>query len=277
MESSVFVFFMQREEMDEMKCSTCKSEMEATYRHFLLCGDSTSEADVAKLMDGKKADISFTSPPYNAGSMNIKGNKRTDKKYDSFDDNQTKDEFLEFLSKNVQILIEHSKEVFYNIGLVQNNKITIIDLQSKFKKQFKDIIYWKKSSVAPHIQPGVINNLVEFILCFGDGKRKFQNPQFSQGTYWNVIEGTSAGATNEYSDVHKATFPIYLPENIITNFCPTGGSVIDSFGGTGTTLIACEKHKRTCFMMELDEHYCSVIIERWQTYTGQKAECLTLP
>jgi len=239
-------------------------------RHRLMCGDSTSIDAVERLMDGRKANICFTSPPYNAGSMNIKGNKRTGKKYNSFDDNQTADEFFEFLSANMTCMLSVSDEVFYNIGLVQDNKRTIFKMVDVFGDVFKDVIYWKKKAVAPHIQKGVINNLVEFILCFGDGKRKFVNPQFSQGTYWNVIEGANASG-NEYSDIHKATFPVYLPENIITNFSAMNAIVIDCFGGTGTTLIACEKTARDCRMMELDPKYCDVIIKRWEDFTGQKA------
>ncbi len=186
-------------------------------RHRLMCGDSTSIDAVERLMDGRKANICFTSPPYNAGSLNVKGNKTTGKKYNSFDDNQTADEFFDFLSANMSCMLAVSDEVFYNIGIVQDNKRTIFKMVDAFGDTFKDVIYWKKKTAAPHIQKGVINNLVEFILCFGDGKRKFVNPQFGQGTYWNVIEGAGASG-NEYSDIHKATFPVYLPENIVTNF-----------------------------------------------------------
>jgi DNA modification methylase len=239
-------------------------------RHRLMCGDSTSIDAVERLMGGIKANICFTSPPYNAGSMNIKGNKTTSKKYNSFDDNQTADQFLEFLTGNMSCMLAVADEVFYNIGLVQDNKRTIFKMVDAFGDAFKDVIYWKKKTVAPHIQKGVINNVVEFILCFGDGKRKFTNPQFGQGTYWNVIEGGNASG-NEYSDIHKATFPVYLPENIITNFTGRNAIVIDCFGGTGTTLIACEKTNRDCRMMELDPKYCDVIVKRWQDFTGQKA------
>ena len=239
-------------------------------RHRLMCGDSTSIDAVEKLMDGRKANICFTSPPYNAGSLNVKGNKTTSKKYNSFDDNQTESEFFDFLTANMGCMLAVADEVFYNIGLVQDNKRTIFKMVDAFGDAFKDVIYWKKKTVAPHIQKGVINNLVEFILCFGDGKRKFANPQFSQGTYWNVVEGGNASG-NEYSDIHKATFPVYLPENIITNFTGRNAIVIDCFGGTGTTLIACEKTARDCRMMELDPKYCDVIIKRWQDWTGQQA------
>lgn len=239
-------------------------------RHRLMCGDSTSIDAVDRLMDGRKANICFTSPPYNAGSLNVKGNMTTAKKYNSFDDNKTEDEFFDFLTANMGCMLAVADEVFYNIGLVQDNKRTIFKMVDAFGDAFKDVIYWKKKTVAPHIQKGVINNLVEFILCFGDGKRKFTNPQFGQGTYWNVIEGVNASG-NEYSDIHKATFPVYLPENIITNFTGRNAIVIDCFGGTGTTIIACEKTARDCRMMELDPKYCDVIIKRWQDFTGLEA------
>jgi DNA modification methylase len=239
-------------------------------RHRLMCGDSTSIDAVERLMAGRKANICFTSPPYNAGSLNVKGNARTAKKYNSFDDNQTEDGFFDFLTANMGCMLAVADEVFYNIGLVQDNKRTIFKMVDAFGDAFKDVIYWKKKNVAPHIQKGVINNLVEFILCFGDGKRKFANPQFGQGTYWNVIEGVNASG-NEYSDIHKATFPVYLPENIIKNFTGRNAIVIDCFGGTGTTIIACEKTARDCRMMELDPKYCDVIVKRWQDFTGQQA------
>jgi len=238
--------------------------------HRIMCGDSTSIDDIEKLMDGNKADICFTSPPYNAGSLDIKGNARTQKKYNSFDDNQTEDEYKDFVISNLNCIFSVCNEVLYNIGLVEGNKRVIVDVLAHYREQFKDIIYWKKNNVAPHIQSGVINNLVEFILCFGDGKRKFQNAQFTQGSYYNVIEGSSA-AGNEYSGIHKATFPSYLPENIINNFCPPKGSVLDTFGGTGTTMIAAEKLSRKAYLMELDPKYCDVTVKRWEDFTGKKA------
>jgi len=239
-------------------------------QHRLMCGDSTSIDAVERLMDNQKANICFTSPPYNAGSLNVKGNERTGKKYNSFDDNQTENEFFNFLLENLSCMKMVADEIFYNIGLVQNNKKTIFKIVNEFGDCFKDVIYWKKKNVAPHIQKGIINNLVEFILCFGDGKRKFLNPQFGQGSYYNVIEGVSASG-NEFSKVHKATFPVYLPENIITNFTGRNAIVIDCFGGTGTTLIACEKLNRLCRIMELDPKYCDVIVKRWQEFTGKEA------
>ena len=229
--------------------------------HRLLCGDSTCSDTVAKLMDGNKAELLFTSPPYNAGSLNIKGNESTQKKYNSFDDNQTEDDFFKFLISNIDSFIPFVDEIFYNIGLVENNKRVINKLVNHYNNIFKDVIYWKKSTVAPHIQPGVINNLVEFIYCFGDGKRKFKNAQFNQGSYWNVIEGKNASG-NEFAKIHKATFPIYLPENIINNFSNVNAIVCDSFLGSGTTMVASHQLKRKCYGMELDCRYADVIVKR---------------
>jgi DNA modification methylase len=239
--------------------------------HRLLCGDSTKAEDVERLMDGEKASICFTSPPYNVGCMEVAGNKGTGKKYRSSDDNKTDSDYYDFLKSNIDCMFAHANELFYNIGLVQGNKKTIFRIINHYADRFKDIIYWKKNSAAPHIQAGVINNLIEFIICFGDGRRKFCKPQFKQGTYWNVIEGASA-SHNEYADIHKATFPVYLPKNIIDNFTDDNSIVVDCFLGSGTTLIACEKTSHQCYGMEIDPHYCDVIVKRWEDYTGKKAE-----
>ncbi len=238
--------------------------------HRLLVGDATKKEDVEKLMDGEKADICFTSPPYNAGSLNIKGQSETQSKYINPEKILDEKDYNSFLIKVFGLAIKYSDEVFINIGLVESNKRSIIYLLNSFISEFKDIIYWKKSTVAPHIQNGIINNLVEFIFAFGNGKRKFKNANFSQGTCWNVVEGKNASG-NEYSDIHKATFPIYLPDFIIKNFTKTNQLVLDNFIGTGTTLIACEKTNRKCYGMEIDPHYCDVTINRWQDFTGNKA------
>jgi DNA modification methylase len=277
------LFENQKGEFDESKEDDIPDEAPARVKigeiwqlgdHRLMCGDSTKKDDVNKLMNGCKADICFTSPPYNAGSMEIAGNTRTGKKYKTFDDNQTEAEFFKFLMNNLNCMLDVCEEIFYNIGMVEKNKRTIVDVLAALRDNFKDVIYWNKTNPAPHIQPGIINNKVEFILCFGQsncGNRKFSNAQFSQGTYWNVIDGNNASG-NAYSSVHKATFPVYLPENIIKNFCPPKGTVVDCFCGTGSTIVAAEKLGRSGLGMELDPHYCDIIIERWEKLTGKKAE-----
>lgn len=255
----------------EIETSIQRGDLFRLGRHRLLCGDATSAEDVARLMGGVKADICFTSPPYNAGSLNIKWHAATGAKYLETSDDLNEDEYVGFLNSTISNALIAADDAMINIGLVEGNKRAIIRILNLYIDNFKDIIYWKKSTCAPHIQPGVINNQIEFILCFGDGMRRFKSAQFRQGTYWNVIEGPPA-SSNEYAKIHKATFPVYLPANIIENFCPLDGRVFEPFLGTGTTLIACEQLGRTCYGMEISPQYCQVIIDRWEKLTGQKAE-----
>jgi DNA modification methylase len=243
--------------------------------HRLICGDCTDPAVVERVMGGEKADLCFTSPPYNAGEINQDTNKNTKPKYRGANDALTEDQYNTFVSAFVDISLKHADEVFVNIGLVQGNKKSIVGLLWKYKEQFKDLIYWKKSNAAPHIQPGIINNLVEFIICFGDGKRKFKNAQFSQGTYYNVIEGHGAGnnsneTKNQYHDIHKATFPLYLPSHVIDNFSNPAALILDPFLGSGTTMIACENTGRKCRGIEISPDYVAVCLQRYQDATGKE-------
>ena len=238
--------------------------------HRIACGDATDADQLNVLMNGSKADICFTSPPYNVGALNIKSNIGTHNKYKNTDDQISNNDYLDLLGNALENALNVCQEVFVNIGMVENNKKTIFDFVFKYRDRFKDIIFWEKSSCAPHIQPGVINNLVELVLCFGDGKRKFKNAQFSQGAYWNVIKGNNA-AGNEFASIHKATFPIYLPLNIVSNFSKKNGIVLDCFAGTGTTIIACEHANRHGYGMDIEPIYVDVCIKRWQSITGGAA------
>ena len=260
------------EEKDEIHVRCKPGDIWQLGDHRLMCGDSTDLTQMSLLMNGEKADISFTSPPYNAGHLDIPGNERTKKKYQNDDDQRTELEYTEFLRKNIELLLDVSTEVFYNLGVVAGSKIAIINILYFFRKFFKDFIYWKKSNPVNAIAHGVISSAVELILCFGkNNSRRFNDTHFDNGEYYlGVIEG-SVASNNEYSQIHKATFPMYLPENIINNFTSPGSLVLDCFGGTGTTLIAAEKLKRRCFMMELDPQYCDVIIARWEKLTGKEA------
>ena len=117
------------------------------------------------------------------------------------------------------------------------------------------------------MQKNVLNNQFEFIFVFGNETMSIPFGDF-HGTFSNVIVQTTGN--NEFSDIHKAVFPVNLPAKIM-EIAGKAETVLDLFGGTGTTMIACEQLGRKCFMMELDPHYVDVIIQRWETFTGQKA------
>ena len=266
------------EDDDDLEVNVKEGDLFKLGDHYLLCGDSTVEANVKKLMQGAKADISFTSPPYNLGATGEFGNKSKpmnvtgSSPYKTFDDDLNNEDYTNLLINAMENSLKYAEDSLFNIGILANSKRGIINLLKTFEDNFCDLLVWKKDKCLPlgnPTQSGCVNHLCEFIFCFNEkGNRAFNNPQWKRGTQTNIIETVNATG-NSYAKIHGATFPIDLPSHIIQNFSKY--SVLDLFGGTGTTLIACEQLNRQCYMMELDPYYCQVIINRWEEYTGQKA------
>jgi DNA modification methylase len=226
--------------------------------HRLLCGDSTDSDAVAKLMDGQKADISFTSPPYNVGGSvdNKKGSK---KMYLNSNDNlQNYDEFLQS-SLNVSFL--YSLYSFYNLQLLSNNMLDILNWVSKNTIYVKDVLIWNKKNCPPNIIKGAFNTKFEFIFCFDLNHKNGRNfPCKWQGKYSNVID-LESNLNNQETDSHRAGFPVSFPSWIIEKM-DFAKSVLDLFLGTGTTMVAAHQLNRKCYGMELDPKYCQVIVDR---------------
>lgn len=232
--------------------------------HRLLCGDSTSEADVARLMNGEKADITFTSPPYNAGKT-PNGNSQ---KYLNDSDNKTSEDYKNLLNNFTKNCLLFSDYVFSNIQSLSGNKIALIEHLYELKEKFADTIIWDKKTAEPAMARKVLNSRFEYIHIFSNEAKRSIGKKDFRGTLSNVFELNSRQG-KEFAKIHKATFPVQLPVHFLENF--TESSVLEPFGGTGTTLIACEKTNRKCFIQELDPQYVDVIIKRWEQFTGQKA------
>jgi DNA modification methylase len=238
-------------------------------KHIIMCADCTVPTNWDTLLGDVRAELCFTSPPYNVGSKTA-GYKGESKRYLNDSDEKDSESYLRLLQDFSANALSNCDELLVNIGLVAGNKKAVIQYLSKYSDAYKDTIYWVKSNAAPHVQEGVINNRVEPIYAFGDGTRKFRHANFPQGTYWNVIEGAGASG-NPNSGTHKATFPQYLPQNIIENFTKAGENVVDPFIGTGTTLMACEVAGRVCFGMDIEPEYLDITIDRWEKETGETA------
>ena len=239
--------------------------------HRLMCGDSTSADDVEKLMNGEKADIAFMSPPYNAGfGANItKENGRS--KYLDGDDNMSSDDYRNFLQSVLNVVIMYCSYVFENIQYLANNKNALITFLAENVSVLADIIIWDKERSQPQLAENVLNSEFEFVFCFSKkGNRSIGTIPF-HGTLKNIVHISNQRST-EFASIHNATMPIQVAGYFVENFAKD--SVIDLFGGTGTTLIACEQLDKKCFMMELSEKYCDVIIKRWEDFTGQEAVLL---
>lgn len=232
--------------------------------HRVQCGDSTQPEAVLKLMDGKKADMSFTSPPYNVGH-NL-GYEGKDSKYENSDDDLV--DYQDLIVKSTELSLESAKEVFVNIQFLANNKKDILKWLANLAENFKDIFFWKKLQVAPAMAENVANSQVEVIVLFGHNNTRAWGNQKWRGNFSNAIETNSASLENENSKIHNATFPVDLPLQFITHAYKEGSIILDLFIGTGTTLIACEKTNRICYGMELDPLYVDVTISRWCKYTG---------
>jgi DNA modification methylase len=230
--------------------------------HWLLCGDSTDSDQVAKLMNGEKADITFTSPPYNAGDNSLGGNKnKVDNKYENYDDKKEQSDWYQFVSDVLKNCLINSENVFYNIQQLAGNKIGFIELLYQYRNQFVDEIFWIKGHGQPAAAKNVLNSRVEHILIYRNEdkpKRTITTGNF-HGTLSNYYEG-NGNSKNEFSEIHAATFPIHLPEYVIKNY--SSKSVLDVFMGTGTTMVASHQLKRKCYGMELDPKYCQVIVDR---------------
>jgi DNA modification methylase len=228
--------------------------------HRVMCGDSTSSDDVAKLMNGEKADMVFTDPPYRmeaeGGSNQIVGKaaRKLGEAIKHLCDFNPID-FLNTLpfvfNKNIM-----NAYIFCNKDLVPDYLNYAIDSGYSF-----NILVWKKPNAIP--LGGSHRPDVEYLLLF------------RKAALWNNgVEGVNYSRCLEYGR-EKGLHPTMKPIDLITNEMLISSNkksvCVDFFLGSGSTLIAAEKLKRKCYGMELDEKYCDVIINRWEQFTGLKA------
>ncbi len=210
--------------------------------HRLLCGDSTNQSDVEKLMDGEKANMVFTDPPYGIGFD-----------YSSHDDSSK--EANEKLVSDVFSLHDCGK--VWTPGLMNLAR----DI-SRFGKT-KVAVWYKKFAAAGNGIGGA--STWEPILILNAEEKGMRNDVFEIMTDRVELNGIPL------TKLHSCPKPVALYEHLIESLSKKKSKIFEPFCGSGSTLIACEKTNRKCYGMEIDPHYCSVIIERWQNFTGKKA------
>lgn len=224
---------------------TCKlGDIWQLGRHRLMCGDSTKKEDVAKLMDGDKADMVFTDPPYNISYQGV-SDKRTIQ-----NDKMSDEDFVEFLEKAIMPC-----ETMYVCCSWQNSHLFRQALENIGQK-IKAMIVWDKINPAQNLDKYFKQHeIIWYCGAFGGEKTL-------RGDVWQC--------KRQRNTVHPTMKPIELIAMALQDQ-PKKKIVYDGFGGSGSTLIACEQLNRICYMMELDPKYCDVIIKRWETLTGEKA------
>jgi len=231
-------------------------------RHRLICGDSTDVAVIDRLMDGVKADLYLTDPPYNVDYTDGHENERKIMN-DHFETDEQCGEQLWLPAFSNALL--HSKDCcsVYCFMPQGGTHMMMMMMMGKAGWQVKHELIWKKQSIV--LNRADYNYQHEPLLYGWNKTHKF----YGKGKYKNTSVWEFDRPTK--SKEHPTMKPIELLGEILLNATEEGSSVLDTFGGSGSTLIACEQLNRKCYMAELDPHYCDVIIERWENLTGEKA------
>lgn len=226
-------------------------------RHRLLCGDSTVATDVERLMAGQKADMVFTDPPY---GVDYDGGSGNAKKRDKFNGDML-GVYAGWL--NLWKLYATDSTPFYIWFADRVGRQTYAAIEDA-GLTVRALIVWNKLNAHYGGYMAQYMQKHEPCLYCHIGTPTWYGPT-NEVTVWDIEQP----ARNEHHPTQK---PVDLAERAMRNSSKAGGIVLDLFLGSGTTLIAAEQLNRTCYGMEIDPHYCDVIVKRWQDFTGETAE-----
>lgn len=219
--------------------------------HRLMCGDSTDAGSVAILMDGRKADMVFTDPPY---GYEYQSNMRT--KTEKFDVIENDDKKLDFMPT-----VKQFSSGFVFICTTWKVLKEWLEIFTRYY-DLSNMIIWNKGGGGIGDLKHTFLTDYEIILCSNNNK---QITGKRIGSVWNIPKDNA----NDY--IHATQKPVELSATAIQNTTNENDKVLDLFGGSGSTLIACEQTGRKCYMMELDPKYCDVIRKRyWKFKTGSE-------
>lgn len=229
--------------------------------HRLLCGDSTSKQDLDKLMSGELADMAFTDPPYNVDYGNNAKDKMRGKDRRIMNDNLG-DDFYQFLKDALTNLLSVTKGACY----IAMSSSELDTLQKAFRDaggKWSTFIVWAKNTFT--LGRSDYQRQYEPILYgWREGNDHFWCGARDQGDVWFFNKPVK-------NDLHPTMKPVELVERALRNSSKSRDIVLDLFGGSGSTLIACEKTGRAARLIELDPKYVDVIVRRWQDYSGEQA------
>lgn len=273
-------------------------------RHRLMCGDSTSQDDMAVLMNGEIADLVVTDPPYNVNYgdkaemldeyLPAKGHRNINHIKNDNMDNQSFYSFLlatyqsayEFMRAGAAIYVFHAestghifRQAFLDAGLklaqclIWEKNAFVLGRQD-YQWRHEPCLYGWKEGAAHYF----INDRTQDTVILEDdidfsAMKKNELVAYLEELRRKNRDQTSVIYENKptRNDIHPTMKPIALVGKFITNSSKSGWNVLDLFGGSGSTLMAAEQLGRTAFIMELDERFCDVIVKRWEDYTGQQA------
>ncbi len=232
--------------------------------HKVLCGDATKLDDYKRLLGDELVDMTFTDPPYNVNYANTAKDKMRGKNRPIMNDNLG-DSFEQFLKDACANIVVYTKGAIY----IAMSSSELDTLQSAFRAsggRWSTFIIWAKNTFT--LGRADYQRQYEPILYgWKEGNDHYWCGARDQGDVWNVKKPAK-------NDLHPTMKPVELVERAVRNSSKTKDLVLDPFGGSGSTLIACEKAGRRARLIELDPKYVDVIVKRWEEYTGQKAQMI---
>ena len=238
--------------------------------HRLMCGDSTSVPDIDVLLNGNKIDMIYTDPPY---GMNL------DTDYSGMKNNLDIANEKNFTGgkKYVQGIVDDFEPEMINTIMSLNVKETFLWGADYFAELLPDkndgswVVWDKRANGNDDIEEDYSSDKMYgscFELCWSKNKHKRDIARVK----WAGVFGIEQEF--DHKRHHPTQKPVKLSEWFLKRYSKENENILDLFGGSGSTMIACEQLNRNCFMMELDPHYVDVIIARWEQFTGQKAVLL---
>ena len=233
--------------------------------HKLICGDATKSEDYQALLGDELVDMTFTDPPYNVNYANTAKDKMRGKNRPILNDNLGI-EFGTFLVAACKNVLTVTKGAVY----IAMSSSELDTLQAAFREaggRWSTFIIWAKNTFT--LGRADYQRQYEPILYgWREGADHFWCGARDQGDVWNIKKPHK-------NDLHPTMKPVELVERAVRNSSKTQDLVLDPFGGSGTTLIACEKAGRRARLIELDPKYVDVIVKRWQDFTGKEAKRAT--
>jgi len=228
--------------------------------HRVLCGDATKKADVEALMGGQKADMVFTDPPYNVDYGVSKNPRHKIRQIEN--DKQTDEEWKLFCHNLFTIIKDYNTGDIYIWGASGPDGMKMRLWLTEMGCHWSATIIWKKQQLV--LSPAKYQRMYEPCFYGWFDKSSFSADR-KQTEVWEFDRPLN-------SKLHPTMKPVELCLYGINNSSKNNAKIMDLFLGSGSTLIACEKTKRKCYGMEIDPHYCDVIVKRWEEFTGKKAE-----
>jgi DNA modification methylase len=229
--------------------------------HRLLCGDATQIESVEKVLAGGLADMVFTDPPYNVNYGATMKDKLRGKKRRIANDNLGQD-FAQFLRDSLVNILAVTKGAIY-VCMSSSELHTLHQAFTEAGGHWSTFVIWAKNTFTMG-RSDYQRQYEPILYGWKDGTDHFWCGARDQGDIWFVKKPVS-------NDLHPTMKPVELVERAIRNSSKGRDTVLDPFGGSGTTVIACEKAGRQARLIELEPKYCDVVIRRWQEFIGREA------